>query len=228
MDLEELLPDLLRVAGDATMPPVSARAVIARARRRRTRGRLTAATIVLILAGATGLLANQPAPRHAPGVSAALPPVQSVAPGQNVPAGNGLRVSLSGGGACILAPAGANKASTCASFGRPGQTPSPFPETVGEPVNPDDETTLLVGTYVGPVPVRIVLSTGGSSTGATLVISPLLHGKLGYYAIVHYPLLGHPLVDFSPYVTAFMPTGPLLVETAYDAAGHVLATLSWA
>lgn len=238
MNLEKQLPDLLHHPWDSATPPISAAAVIARARRRLTRRRRAAGAAALILAAGTGLLADQLASRTTTGHPMAASPVRAVALEQRLSIVDGAQMWLTSVDTCVQEtagwrwdPIGITGPTNCARYrtaGRNVNTPPGFYEAMGLIDPADHQTMPIVGTYTGPMPASIVISAGKSSTIATLVTSPQLHSELGYYAYLHYPL-PRSFPSTAPGGTGPRDAhlGPSITETAYDTAGHVLATVTW-
>lgn len=221
MKLEDRLPSLLHYPWDDTVPPVSAAAVIVRARRRRARRRLITGAATLVLATGTALLASGFVTRTTPeqGV-AAHSPVRTVALEERLAIVDGAQMWLEGGEACVNEsagwlwdPIGITGPTNCALYRNARLSADTSPslyEAMGLVDPSDNQTMPVIGTYAGPTPADIVISSGRSTAVATLVTSPQLHEKFGYFAYLHHPA-----------------DGASVTVTAYDDAGHVLTTVTW-
>lgn len=215
MDLEDRLPDLLHAAAQETALPISAAKVIAGARRRRARTLLTASTAILALAAAVALpayLRATPAASAGP-VPITPSPVRTVSLYQRVDIEQGLQMWLAETEVCTESQPGLvwdPRSDAAEDLCLPGLVPHPGVHT--QPgfhgLSAVGTTPLMAvfGVYFGSPPASIVFNGPGFTKVATLVTSLQLPGEVGYYAML-------PLMSFSP-----------VTETAYDAAGHVLAT----
>lgn len=220
MELEDRLPSLLHYSWDH-VPPISAAVVIAGARRRRARRRLATGTATLALAVGTAVLAGQIVARTTPdqGV-AAHSPVRTVALEEHLTIVDGAQMWLENGEACVNEsagwlwdPIGITGPTNCALYRNArlaGDASPSLYEAMGL-VDPSDSRTMpMVGTYAGPTPASIVISSGRSTAVATLVTSAQLHGEFGYYAYLRLPAVS-----------------AAVIVTAYDDTGRVLATVTW-
>ena len=228
MDLENRLPDLLHAAAQETVVPISAAAVIVRARRRRARTLLAAGTAVLALAAGTALAAHlraTPATPTSPGPITPSP-VRTVSLYQHVDIEKGVQIWLAENDVCTESQPGLASfpgepdylkqdasLSQCLPgliplIPRPGAHARPGFNGVGTVSSPTP--VPVFGVYFGATPASIVIAGPGFRAVATLLTSPQMPGEVGYYALL--PVAG----DLSP-----------VTQTAYDAAGHVLASTPW-